>query len=115
MKEIKNVFRFLANTIFYCAFAIIMVVLLITVCGIKPYITMSGSMEPNVKTGSICFVNTNADYDDILVGDVIAFETPTGGMVTHRVISITEEGMETQGDANDVSDGISTTRENFAG
>ena len=36
-------------------------------------------------------------------------------MVTHRVISILEEGIETKGDSNEISDGISTTEENFCG
>ena len=72
-------------------------------------------MEPEIMTGSICFVDTNTVYDDISKGDIVAFETATGIMVTHRVISVTDFGLETKGDANEVSDGISTTKDNYAG
>ena len=33
--------------------------------------------------------------------------------VTHRVKAVTREGIETKGDANDHSDGISVNPENF--
>lgn len=36
-------------------------------------------------------------------------------MVAHRVIAISEEGMETKGDANEYSDGIAVRKENFCG
>ena len=38
-----------------------------------------------------------------------------GNLVTHRVIKVTPEGLETQGDSNNISDGISTTGANFVG
>ncbi len=82
--------------------------------GIRCYIVMSGSMEPAIPTGSVCFVNTCVKYEDIQEGDVIAF-FHGGGMVTHRVLSVTDEGLETKGDANGRSDGITTGPENFHG
>lgn len=84
------------------------------VYGIRPYIVMSGSMEPAIATGSVCFVDTKVPYEEICVGDTIVFRQKNG-MVTHRVVSITQEGMETKGDANDRSDGITTTPENYFG
>ena len=72
--------------------------------GFRPYIVLSGSMEPALHVGSICMVNTKAEY-----------EAGNGALVTHRVITITAQGMETKGDANEVSDGITTTKENFHG
>ena len=66
--------------------------------GFRPYIVLSGSMEPALH-----------------VGDIIAYEAGNGALVTHRVITITAQGMETKGDANEVSDGITTTKENFHG
>ncbi len=82
--------------------------------GIKSYIVLSGSMEPTIPTGSICFVNTHVPYEDIQEGDVIAF-FHGGGMVTHRVLRVTVEGLETKGDANDRSDGVTTGPDNFHG
>ena len=115
MKRMKKAWDILSNVITYLILAVIIAVAICFAMGIKPYITMSGSMEPNIHTGSVCFVNTKADYDEIKEGDVIAFETSTGSLVTHRAIYVSSEGIETKGDNNDVSDGISTTAENFRG
>ena len=85
--------------------------------GVRPFITMSGSMEPKIKTGSLCFVNTKASFYDMEVGDIIAFETASGAMVTHRVIREEDRGLVlvTKGDNNDVEDGPTTTVDNFRG
>lgn len=115
MKILSKIGKGIINIIFYPFLAAIVAVLILFLCGIRPYITMSGSMEPEIQTGSICFVNTRAKYEDIQEGNVIAYEIPNGGLVTHRVISISEAGMETKGDANAVSDGITTTPNNFHG
>lgn len=111
----KRITSILIDIIFYSFLAILVAGLILFALGIKPYITMSGSMEPEIHTGSVCFVDTKATYTEIQVGEVIAFEASTGGLVTHRVIAITNEGMETKGDSNDVTDGVSTTPANFRG
>ena len=82
--------------------------------GIHPYIVKSGSMEPSILTGSLCMVDTRYDYKDVSVGDVIAFELGNT-MITHRVIEITHDGFITQGDNNDLSDGLTTTETNYIG
>ena len=51
----------------------------------------------------------------IKTGDIIAFKAGKNTMVTHRVISVTNSGFETKGDANKVSDGISTNKTNYRG
>lgn len=115
MKVVARILKTIFNVLFYLFVGIMLAVLVLYICGIKPYITMSGSMEPDIHTGSICFVNTKASYDEVEVGDVIAFKIGDNSLITHRAISITEEGIETKGDANDVSDGICTTEHNFSG
>ena len=83
--------------------------------GIRPYVVISGSMEPTIKTGSVSFINTKVDFNEIKENDIIAFSMGDGTLVTHRVIDITSDGFETRGDANNVSDGFKTTRENYFG
>lgn len=83
--------------------------------GIEPFVVVSGSMEPTIETGSLSFVNKHAKYENIKVNDVIAYEAITGDKVTHRVVSITDEGIETKGDRNSTTDGISTTKSNYIG
>ena len=110
-----NVGNVVVNIIFYPVLVLMISLTIMMFLGVRPYITMSGSMEPVVKTGSVCFVATKTEYENIRVGDIIAYEKPDGGLVIHRVVAITENGMETKGDANDVSDGISTWEYNFRG
>lgn len=103
------------DAIFCAVVLILLAVFVLYLSGVKPYVAMSGSMEPAIHTGSVCFVDTKASYEDVSVNDIIAYETSSGTLVTHRVVAITEDGLETKGDANDVSDGITTTPENFFG
>lgn len=83
--------------------------------GIQPYVVMSGSMEPEIHTGSLCFVNTMKKYEQVKEGEIVAFYNTAGTAVTHRAIKITEEGMETKGDNNQISDGITVTKGNYIG
>lgn len=97
--------------IFVVSFAIFFVLYCF---GNEIYIVRSGSMEPAIKTGSVCFVNTKASYDDLQVGDIIAFKHGDT-MSTHRVNAITDGGIVTKGDANDVTDLGLVTKDNYKG
>lgn len=85
------------------------------VVGIQPRIVLSGSMEPEIHTGSLAFVDTKYDFDKVEVGDIIAFEPKENTLVTHRVINIENNLLETKGDNNEVSDGFTTSEDNFKG
>ena len=70
---------------------------------IKPYVVLSGSMEPTVPTGSMLWINTNDRY--VEVGDIAAYELPDGGAyVTHRIVGTKEGNYVFKGDANDTED-----------
>lgn len=84
-------------------------------CGVRPYIVLSGSMEPAIRTGSLCFIDRDYEFEKIHEGDVIAFETAGGVLVTHRGVLILDGKVETKGDANDISDGFTTSAENYRG
>lgn len=68
--------------------------------GIKTYIIVSGSMEPNLNIGDIIIVR---DTDDIEVGDIISFRENME-IITHRVNDIQildgEKKYQTKGDNN---------------
>lgn len=112
--EMKKLARILGNIIFILFIVGSFSLLVGSLFGVNPYIVLSGSMEPSIKTGSLCFIDTNIKYDDIKVGDIIAYKKGTD-MITHRVVSITQDGMVTKGDNNDVSDGISVNGDNYFG
>lgn len=115
MRKVTHYLNKLIDIFFNAILVGVIAILVMFALGIKPYITMSGSMEPVIHTGSVCFVNTKAEFQDMRIGDIIAFEAPTGGLVTHRIIGMQAAGFETKGDNNDVSDGVSTTPGNFHG
>lgn len=109
--------KFVSNAIhlLLCFFIIVILgVFAANQLGYETITVMSGSMEPAIHTGAMAIVDTNASYDEVAVNDVVAHESPMG-LVAHRAISVTDKGIETKGDANDNSDGISTTQDNFYG
>lgn len=51
-------------------------------------IVFSGSMEPELKVGSVV-ITRPVDSEDIEAGDVIAFRSPHNGtLMSHRVIAV---------------------------
>lgn len=114
-RRIQRAVGKLQNIILAVLVLMLLSLLLMRLAGVRPYVVMSGSMEPEIKTGSLCFVNTRAAYEDVREGDIIAFLNGVGMPVTHRAVRITEVGIETRGDNNDVTDGITTTEENYLG
>jgi signal peptidase len=60
-------------------------------------------MEPTIPTDSLYVVNTLDDNPE--QGDIVMYESPDEGRVTHRVVDVTQNGgYITKGDANDAPD-----------
>ena len=72
--------------------------------GIESYLVLSGSMEPELKTGSLVYVDTKVKAEDICVKDIIAFKIDDKTRITHRVIEINKAHFITKGDANKTED-----------
>ena len=111
MKIIKKIIDVL-TTLIICVGGLF---LILYIFGIVPYVVLSGSMEPTMKTGSLCFINKNTNIEKIKVDDVIAFKMKDGTLVTHRAIEINDSGIVTKGDNNKVADSNAVTKENFVG
>ncbi len=111
LKIIKSIISLLMTLIIVVG----SIFVILFVVGIVPYVVLSGSMEPTVETGSLCFVNKHTKYENIKVGDIVAYASSLDSNVTHKVINITEEGFETKGDRNDISDGVSVNESNYIG
>lgn len=76
---------------------------------VQPLVVVSGSMQPEIRTGDL-IIATAVSGADLSVGDVATLPSAvTGKLVTHRVIELTRSGttieVRMQGDANDVADG----------
>lgn len=98
----SKVMNFIRNVLAAVAVIIIIATIACFALKIKPAVVMSGSMEPALHTGSVCFVDTKK-ADSVGVGDVIAFHIQET-YITHRIVEETEEGFITKGDANDSND-----------
>jgi signal peptidase len=74
--------------------------------GYQPMGILSGSMEPAYNVGGLVFINTNANAEEIKVGDAIAYHLSEDTVVTHRVMAIDREqrAFTTKGDANNAED-----------
>lgn len=74
--------------------------------GYKPFIVLSGSMEPEIMTGDIAIIK-ECQTNKLKVGDIIAFRSGDA-VITHRIIEIAKEKNETvfytKGDNNNVED-----------
>lgn len=82
---------------------------------IIPYTVLSGSMEPVIRTGSLCYIDRTAVFDEVKDGDIIAFARMDGSCVLHRAIRTEAGKLRTKGDANGAEDLAAVSRENFLG
>ena len=77
--------------------------------GIKPFIVMTGSMEPDIKIGDMVIIKKTLSQKEIQVGDVITYSLENEkDTVTHRVINIVNQDgniyYQTKGDNNNSPD-----------
>lgn len=89
------------NAVTVISFLIIIAAVLLLLMSIKPAVVLSGSMEPEIKTGSLVFIDTRDR--EVKTGDIIAFSTGDI-IVTHRAVRKTKNGWVTKGDNNDCED-----------
>ena len=91
------------------------VVLALLIFNIRPYAVVTGSMEPVIPQGSVCFADQRAAFGDIQEGDIIIFRLGSL-LVTHRAVRVDETGVTTKGDANNTEDTSGKlTEENYIG
>lgn len=72
--------------------------------GIRSFVVITGSMQPDIPVGSLIFTKNTSDY---VSGDIIAYKQ--GNItVTHRIIGLTDNNGKleyiTRGDANNAPD-----------
>lgn len=100
--------------------------------GYKPVYVMTGSMEPTLRVNGIVIIK-EASYDEIVKDykeaadgyvesedhknderPIVMYEIDDK-MITHRVVDVTEEGIRTKGDNNNVQDAYYLQPENIRG
>ena len=94
-----------------------------TFFGFSIFRVVTGSMEPTIPVNAV-LVCKSTDIEQIKVSDIICFRSREsshyGSIVTHRVVSIQEDGngelhLESRGDANYSSDPYYVTKDNLIG
>lgn len=69
---------------------------------------LSGSMEPEIRTGSVIAVKLAEEKEHFKKGDVITFQTEENILITHRVTEVVKSGesvmYRTKGDNNNAED-----------
>ena len=124
MKKAEGKLKNILTSIFVYAVACFALTLFcLRLFGFQLYTIMSGSMEPNYKTGSIAYVRP-VNVETLKKGDVITYLVNDKTVVTHRIIEVIEETdadgnivrrFKTQGDANSSPDAKLVHENNVVG
>lgn len=74
-----------------------------SILGYQLKMVLSGSMEPEIHTGSVIVIKLSEDGTSFKEGDVVTYRTKGGIPITHRIVEVKEEGESyvTKGDNND--------------
>lgn len=120
-KTIKRIWNVISGVLVGVVVLLAIALVGIRLVGLKPFVVMSGSMEPNYHVGSLIYVKS-VDYKELEVGDPITYMVSQDTIVTHRIIEVLADEEDpdtlryfTKGDANDVADGVSVHYKNIIG
>lgn len=116
MKLLSKIFSLLGLTVSVIVLIVAAAFIAPKFVGIMPYIVKSGSMEPQIHTGAVAFIDTRDK--NVAVGDVITYKIGEAGSekyVTHRIVGEKTDGYVTKGDANEVEDANCVKQEQIVG
>lgn len=111
-KKIRSVFDYILTTVLFITLLLTLFLVLSSKItddtgffGYQSKVVLSGSMEPELKTGSVIFIKTGGDLTRFKKGDIITFEEDNI-LITHRIVQSSESGKKyiTKGDANNEID-----------
>lgn len=111
---IKEIFRLSLTLLILITLPLVIFTLIsskIEIFGIRSFVVLTGSMEPNLPVGSVVYTQKKSDYKK---GDVITFKT-SSTFVTHRIIQTLPEGFKTKGDANNTVDSNIVSQKSIEG
>lgn len=114
MKRFLTIYHVFLLGISFLLLLFVSINILPRIAGIKPYIVLSGSMEPQIQTGSMAYIDSNIDPYAIHKGDIITYKL-SDTIVTHRVVDETVASVTTKGDANEEQDFSPVVRSNILG
>ncbi|WP_058308465.1 signal peptidase I SipW [Gracilibacillus massiliensis] len=88
-----------------------------TIFGYQLKTVLSGSMEPEIQTGSIIAIKTGGDMRRFDEGNIITFWSKDNILITHRIFEVSGDGKQylTKGDNNDGPDIEPVLSQNIVG
>ncbi len=94
VKKIKRIWN--TVTTILVTIVVVLAVMLwgVQLLGVDVFVVQSGSMEPEIRTGSVVYV-TAVEEEDLKVGDVITFQLSDTVKGTHQIIEILGEEEDT--------------------
>ncbi len=118
MDIIKKIFKLIEWIIFLTLIFILFLVaspLLPTKTYISTHVVSTGSMEPEIMTGSVVF--STLKNEEVNKGDIVVFKSPDNEEITviHRVMDINGEEYTTKGDNNENKDSWVLFKSNILG
>ena len=120
-RSIKKVWNWVSGVLVVIVALLAVALVGVRLFQLKPFVVLSGSMEPEYHVGSLIYVKS-VDYKTLQVGDDITYMLDKDTVVTHRIIEVLvdEEDPETlryftQGIANEVPDATSVHYKNIIG
>lgn len=121
VKKAGKIFKLITSVAVVVIVVLAVLLVGVRLFGLQVYMILSGSMEPNYKTGSLIYVK-DVDPLELSVDDVITFKLSENTTATHRIVDIvsSEENdnkisFKTKGDANDMPDGSLVDSEDVIG
>lgn len=123
-KTVKKIVSGMINVVLYTSLIVLAFIVISTkasggepeIFGYQLKAVLSGSMEPEFKTGSIIAVMPGGDMTRFKEGDIITFIEEDNKLITHRVIDVIRSGdqvmYETKGDNNNAPDSNLVLSEN---
>ncbi|MEN1967534.1 signal peptidase I [Lentibacillus sp. N15] len=113
----KRIWKVISNLITFLLFAVLLLLLFTVVSirasggeaslfGYQIKTVLSGSMEPDIQTGSIIAIKDANQGQQFHKNDVITFTTDDNMIVTHRIVEVDKKAQSyvTKGDANNAPD-----------
>lgn len=115
----KKIFKWLNNIVTFLLFTLLIgvaaMVIVTNSSGGEPELfgyqiktVLSGSMEPDIQTGSIIAIEPTEDKTNFKTGDIITFQEEEEKLITHRITEVMEKEdtvlYRTKGDNNNAED-----------
>ena len=103
----KTTLKWISNIVTFLLFVLLIMMIFLVIAakssggepslfGYQLKTVLSGSMEPEIKTGSIIAVKSVTAKTNSKTGDVITFVQPEQQLVTHRIVEVIGSGEQAQ-------------------